>query len=115
MPWYDPAATQANVLATLRLGPTSADAALIAAKVPAAAKAIEQHLDRQTPLDGPPPDPALQEVLEGVTIKLYHRTAVVATISAGASFIEAPAAGPFDPLADYYVELAPFRQGWAVA
>lgn len=115
MPWYDPAVTQANVMATLRLSPASADAALIAAKVPAAAKAIEQHLDRITPIVGPPPDPALQEVLEGVTIRLYHRTAIVATIGAGVSTMEAPASGAFDPLEDFYVELTPFKEGWAVA
>jgi hypothetical protein len=115
MPWYDPAVTQANVLAKLRLSAASADAALIAALVPAAAGAIEQHLDRVTPIEGPPPDPALQEVLEGVTIRLYHRTAMVATIGAGVSTIEAPASGPFDPLADFYVELAPFKERWAVA
>lgn len=114
MPWYDAAVTQANVLATLRLSSASADAALIAAKVPAAAKAIEQHLDRITPIPGPPPDPALQEVLEGVTIALYHRTAAVATIGAGVSTIETPSA-PFDPLEDFYVELTPFKEGWAVA
>ena len=115
MPWYDPTVTQANVLARLRLSSASADAPLIAALVPAAATAIEQYCDRITPLEGPPPDPALQEVLEGVTIRLYHRTAVVATIGAGVSTIEAPASGPFDPLADFHVELAPFREGWAVA
>lgn len=115
MPWYDPAVTQANVLAVLRLSSASADATLIAAKIPAAAKAIEQYLDRMTPIVGPPPDPALQEVLEGVTIRLYHRTALVATIGAGVSTIEAPASEPFDPLADFYVELAPFKEGWAVA
>jgi hypothetical protein len=114
-PWYDPAVTQANVLATLRLSPASADAALIAAKIPAAAKVIEQHLDRLTPLTGPPPDPALQEILEGVTIRLYHRTAIVATIGSGVSALEPPSGEPFDPLADFYVELAAFREGWAVA
>jgi len=97
------------------VAPASADAALIAAKVPAAAKAIEQYCDRLTPLAGPPPDPALQEVLEGVTIRLYHRTAMVATIGSGVSALEPPSSEPFDPLADFLVELAPFREGWAVA
>ena len=113
--WYDPDVTQANVLATLRLGSSSPDAALISAKIPAAATAIEHYLDRAVPITGPPPEPALQEVLEGVTIRLYHRTAIVATIGAGVSSLEAPATGTFDPLADFYVELAPFKQGWAVA
>lgn len=112
MPWYDDAETAANVLATLRLSPASADAALVAALVPAAARTIEQYCDRVTELVA---DPALQVVLEGVTIRLYHRTAIVATIGAGVSTIEAPASGPFDPLVDFYVELAPFKEGWAVA
>lgn len=113
MAWYDPAVTQANVLAQLRLSPASADAALIAAKVPAAARAIEQYLD--TGDFEPDPDPALQEVLEGVTIRLYHRTAIVATIGAGVSTMEAPASGVFDPLEDFYVELMPFKEGWGIA
>lgn len=115
MPWYDPTVTEANVLAQLRLSSASADAVLIRAKIPAAAKAIEQYLDRLTSLEGPPPDPALQEVLEGVTIRLYHRTAIVATIGAGLSTIDSSASGQFDPLEDFYVELTPFKQGWAVA
>lgn len=115
MPWYDAAVTQTNVLAALRLSAASADAALVATLIPAAAAAIDQYLDRITPIVGPPPDPALQVVLEGVTIRLYHRTAIVATIGAGVSTIEAPSTGAFDPLEDFYVELARFREGWAVA
>jgi hypothetical protein len=112
--WYDPAATLAAVLATLRLQSGDVDADRIADIIPAAAAIIEQWADRVDPLPGPPPPADLQQGLEIVTIAVYHQAALVATIGGGVSSLTGSST-PFDPLADAYTLLAPYKQQWAVA
>jgi hypothetical protein len=112
--WYDPAATLAAVLATLRLQSGDVDADRIADIIPAVAAAIEQWCDRVEVLPGPPAPADLQQGLEGGTIAQYQQEALVATIGGGVSSVTG-ATAPFDPLADVYVLLVPYKQQWAVA
>ena len=118
--WYDLEATNAAVLATLRLQGGDVDAGRIADAIPRAAATIEQQQDRVDPIPGPPPHPLMQGALEAATIALYHRDAVVATIGGGVSTLGVPA-DRFDPLADVYVELISVpeaeggKQQWGVA
>lgn len=114
IPWWDPAVTLANVLATLRLGATSIDVDAVTDLIPAAGQAITDYIDPVTVIAGPPPDPALQAVLEAVTIDMYHRAQTAATIGGGVSTLR-PAEGPFDPLAGVLAELAPWAEQWGIA
>ena len=108
--WWDPAATLDAVLWQLRLGGADIDATRIAACIPAAGRAITGYIDPLFDLPGPPADVALQNVLEAVTIAIYHRDQVGATVGA-----IPPQSGPFDPLTDVTAELDTYREQWGVA
>lgn len=111
--WWDPAVTETNVLARLRLAGSDIDAAQVRQAIPAAGTAINHELDRDVPLQGPPPDPALQEALEVATIDVYHQGGLGATVGAGQSAL--PSSAPFDPLANVRLSLVPFKLRWGVA
>ena len=85
--WYDLSATVAAVLATLRLQGGDVDTARIQAIVPAAARSIDNELDRTVVLDGPPPDPLIQYELERRTINLYQANIPIAAIGAVPSWL----------------------------
>lgn len=70
--WWDPTETLANVLAQLRLYSNDVDEDRLAGLIPAAGEHIDNYLDRETPVEGPPPAPSLQAELERITIALYH-------------------------------------------
>jgi hypothetical protein len=70
--WYDLTATVDAVLAVLRLSEGDIDEARIAALVPVAAGNIDAKVDRDTPLEGPPPSPWAQTALELETVALYR-------------------------------------------
>ena len=80
-------ATVAAVLATLRLQGGDVDTVRIQAIVPAAARSIDNELDRITVLDGPPPDPLIQYELERRTINLYQANIPIAAIGAVPSWL----------------------------
>jgi hypothetical protein len=114
MMWWDPAVTEAGVLARLRLTDTDFDIDLIRQSIPAVAATIEQWADRVEPLPGPPPPADLQWALEVAAVALYHQGGAVATIGPGPVTAGA-GTERFDPLTDVYTVLAPYKQGWAVA
>ncbi|HKE75225.1 MAG TPA: hypothetical protein VKB57_16505 [Acidimicrobiales bacterium] len=115
--WYDLEATLQAVLATLRLTQGDIDTDHLAECIPAAARAIDQHVDRfaDDPMPGPPPPAAVQIALEAATIALYHRDEIGATIGAGVSTLRPSEGGEFDPLEDVLEELTPYKQQWALA
>ena len=70
--WWDPEATYASVLLQLRLAGGDVDETRLRGLIPAAGAYIDNYLDRETVVEGPPPPPLLQEALERKTITLYH-------------------------------------------
>lgn len=113
--WYDLATTKANVLAALRLGASDIDVTRIDQAIPTAAAAIEQEVDREDPLPGPPPPPDLQYVLDSVAVGAYHALGTVATIGAGAQAAPLIPGSPLDLVRDYRTLLLPYKQRWGVA
>lgn len=107
--WWDPAATLTAVLWQLRLGGGDIDAEHIAACIPAAGRAIAAYIDPVVAVPGPTPPGPLQVALETVTIAIYHRDQVAATVGATAP------SRPFDPVADVATELDTYREQWGVA
>ncbi len=105
--WYDPDATLAAVLHVLRLQGGDIDAAAIRALIPVAGIAIDNYVDDDWVIDGPPPAPDFQYALERYTIELYR--------------IDHPAAGAYIAPGDTYLRsmldslIAHRRVRWAVA
>ena len=104
--WYDLSATVAAVLATLRLQGGDIDTARIESIIPAAARSIDDELDRETVLDGPPPDPLIQYELERRTINLYRADIPITAINTFQSWL--PESGSPHILAAH-------KQRWGVA
>ena len=113
--WYDPAATLDAVRRQLRLSTPDIDDARLAALIPAAAYLIDDYVDGEFPLDGPPPAPLIQSALEQVTIVLY-RTKDVGAV--GSSWLPSDVAGRYaqsDPIVDVLGQVLPFKRRWGVA
>ena len=107
--WWDPSATLTAVLWQLRLGGGDIDAERIAACIPAAGRAIAAYIDPVETIPGPPAAGPLQVALEAVTIAIYHRDEVAATVGAPAPTER------FDPVADVAAELDTYREQWGLA
>lgn len=71
--WVDAATTYENVLRSLRLEADDPDAQVVMAAMTAAVSVINQWLDRDVVLPGPPPPAPVQQALEQLTIELYRR------------------------------------------
>lgn len=109
--WWDPAATLAAVLWQLRLGGGDIDAERIADCIPPAGRAITAYIDPSVPLPGPPT--SLQSALEAVTIAIYHRDEVGATVGGSVSSLR-PSGERFDPVADVAAELDSYKDQWGM-
>lgn len=111
--WWDPAATLDAVLWQLRLGGGDIDAERIASCIPPAGRAITAYIDPLVNLPGPPT--SLQNVLEAVTIAIYHRDEVGATVGGSVSNLRPGGTAPFDPVADVAAELDNYVEQWGTA
>ena len=115
--WYDVEATTDAVLSQLRLEVADIDEPRIRALVPAAAFHIDAYLDRVTPLTGPPPDPAIEAVLQQVTIELYRRkdAALVGPTTSWTADAQSDRYGASDPIGECLAQLLPYKQRWGFA
>jgi hypothetical protein len=102
--WYDIDVTVGSVLAALRLTISDIDEPRVRALVPSAAGLIDGFLDREVVLEGPPPHPTVQAVLEELVIVLYHGTLPVP------GFPES-----IDVVSALLLRLLPFKQRWGTS